>query len=177
MSQALFGPITQIGYLVDDLQAGVQQWIDRGVGPWTCFQNVVLQGQYRGETTRIEIDVALSYLGEQQIELIKLRAAPTSPYQDDLGQPILGIHHVAWLVDDLDDTVSKGLASGLEVVFRAESPGLRVAYLQPPGESGVLFEILEGESQRELIVHGIAAARNWDGSNPVQIIDLSPPAS
>ena len=172
MSQALFGPITQVGYLVDDLQAGVRQWIDRGVGPWTCFHNVVLQGEYRGQKTEIEIDVALSYLGEQQIELIKLRAAPTSPYQDDQGQPILGIHHLAWLVDDLDATVSRGLESGLEVVFRAQSPGLRVAYLQPPGESGVLFELLESDSQRDMIAQGIAAARNWDGSNPVHIIDF-----
>ena len=35
MSQAARGTIVQLGYLVSDVKAGMQHWIDHfGVGPW-----------------------------------------------------------------------------------------------------------------------------------------------
>ncbi|MCB1677573.1 MAG: VOC family protein [Halioglobus sp.] len=172
MISTLFGPVIQIAYLVEDLSAGVQRWIERGVGPWTCFHNVVLDGLYRGAATRVTIDVGLSYIGDQQIELIALRAGAVSPYQDEDGRPLLGIHHLAWLADDLDRAESEALERGLTVAFRAENAAVRVVYLESPDEPGVLFEFIEGTGQRELIQQGIAAVRDWDGCNPVHVIDF-----
>jgi hypothetical protein len=57
-------------------------------------------------------------------------------------------------------------------VFRAENPGTRVAYLQAPGENGLLFEFIESEATAQLIRDGIAATRNWDGTNPIHVIDF-----
>jgi len=36
----------------------------------------------------------------------------------------------------------------------------------------VLYEIIHGIGMRELIQQGIAAARHWDGTDPVHIIDV-----
>jgi methylmalonyl-CoA/ethylmalonyl-CoA epimerase len=173
MSQAKYGPIAQIGMVVDDLDRSIQRWIaTMGVGPWTVFRNVTLNGLYRGRETVVRMDVGLAYQGDVQIELIHVTNGAHSPYLDAAGKPLAGLHHLAWLTDDLDAVITRAAADGLQVVFSAESPGTRVAYLEAPGEDGVLFEHIESAATRDLIVEGIAAARGWDGTEPVREIDF-----
>ncbi|SNS61115.1 Catechol 2,3-dioxygenase [Sphingomonas laterariae] len=174
MTQAKYGPIDQIGYLVDDLDASIARWIDlMGVGPWTVFRNVSLNGSYRGQAGTVTMDVGLAYQGDVQIELIKITNETPSPYRDAAGQPILGVHHVAWVVDDLEAVVARAKADGLKVAFEATNPGTRVVYMEADGEPGVLFEFIESPATRDMINSGIVATRNWDGSNPVHVIDFA----
>lgn len=73
MRLARYGAIDQTGILVEDLDASIARWIDHsGVGPWTIFRNVRMDGSYRGEPTLVTMDVGLSYQGEMQIELIQV---------------------------------------------------------------------------------------------------------
>lgn len=173
-----FGPIVQIGYLVDDLDAAVARWTGRlGVGPWTVFRNVTLDGRYRGEATVVGMHVALGYRDGLQIELIEVTNHAPSPYRGADGHRLKGIHHVAWLVDDRDAAVAAMTARGLTLAFEAGNPGTKVAYLESPDEPGVLFEYIESPATRTLIAEGVAATRDWDGSNPVTVIDFAAPGS
>lgn len=174
MSQKKYGPIGQIGMVVENLDASIERWINTmGVGPWTVFRNISLQGQYRGQKGLVAMDVGLSYQGDTQIELIQVTNDTPSPYRDASGAPLVGLHHLAWMVDDLDATLEQAVADGLKPVFRAESPGTRVAYLEAEGETGLLFEFIESPTTRELVSSGIAATRNWDGTNPIHVIDFA----
>lgn len=173
MSSALLGPISQIGYLVESLEQSMERWRQHlGVGPWTLFRNVRLEGKYRGEPVTVTIDVGLAYQGDIQIELIQVTNDAKSPYRDAEGQPVRGMHHVAWVVDDFDQTLAQLTGTGLQMVFEASNPTTRVAYLENESEPGVLYEIIHGVGMRELIQQGIAAARHWDGSDVVHIIDV-----
>ena len=171
---ARFGAIDQTGILVQDLDASIARWIAHsGVGPWMVFRNVRMDGSYRGEPTVVTMDVGLSYQGEMQIELIQVTNDAPSPYRADDGRPLLGLHHLARIVDDLDEAVDAAIASGMELLFTAQNPGTRVAYLQVPGEPGQLFEFICGADMRAMCAVGIAAARDWDGSDPVTVIDFA----
>ena len=173
MAQAKYGPIAQIGMVVEDLDASIERWVaTMGVGPWTVFRNVTLKGHYRGQDTVVKMDVGLSYQGDTQIELIHVTNSALSPYLNSSGAPLSGLHHLAWITADLDASVAKAEADGLSVVFRAESPGTRVAYLEAQDEKGILFEFIESEGTQALITSGIAATRNWDGTNPIHVIDF-----
>lgn len=173
MTQAKYGPIVQIGMVTDDLHGSITRWIDTmGVGPWTVFRNVTLRGQFRGQDTVIKMDVGLAYQGDTQVELIHVTNGAVCPYLAADGTPLSGLHHIAWLTDDLDALLAEALADGLEIVLRAESPGTRVAYLEAPGEKGIFFEYIESAQTRQLIADGIAATRAWDGSNPIHVIDF-----
>jgi methylmalonyl-CoA/ethylmalonyl-CoA epimerase len=151
---ALKAPIDQIGILTDDLDRAVKDWTSRfGVGPWMVFKNVLMEGTYRGKPTSVTIDVALGYRGDTQIEFIK--------------------HHVAWLVEDLDTVTKEMEAGGLVRVFFAQNAAVRVGYFEDPAQKGMLYEIIEGQGQREMIRDGIAASKNWNGENAVTTIDFS----
>lgn len=168
MTQAALGAIVQVGYLVENLDDGIKSWADRlGVGPWTVFRNVTMNGTYRGEPTSVMIDVALGYQGDVQIELIEPTNAAASPYRDASGAVLTGIHHLAWLVDDLDAEAAKLTATGLEARFVAANEGARVIYFGAADAPGVLYELIESPVTREHIAHGIAATRAWDGKDPI----------
>jgi methylmalonyl-CoA/ethylmalonyl-CoA epimerase len=177
MSQALFGPIVQIGYVVSDLDAAVAaRSAGMGLGPWTIFRGSEMTGHYRGTATTVTMDVALCYQDGMQIELIQQRGVDPSPYLDVSGdtiRPKTGVHHIAWLVDDLDVALAAAKTRGLIPVFTASNAVVRVAYLCAPEEPDVLYELIEGADMRAMIDAGIAATAVWDGSNPITEIDLS----
>jgi len=174
MTQAKYGPIQQIGYLVDDLDASIARWIEMlGIGPWTVFRNVGLDGTYRGKAGVVTMDVALAYQGDVQIELIKATNQTPSPYRTEAGTPIFGVHHVAWMVDDLEAVIAGAIADGMTLAFRASNPATEVAYMERAEEPGLLFEFIQGQGMREMVAAGIAATRSWDGSNPVHEIDTA----
>jgi hypothetical protein len=170
-----FGPIRQVGYVVADLTASVRQWQrSLGLGRWCCFRNVALAAQYRGRATTVKMNVALGYQDELEIELIEPTSFVDSPYVDAAGRPVVGPNHLAWFSQDLDADVARARARGLEAIFLAHNAVTRVAYLEPPGEPGVRFELIEYtadglESWRERV----RAAREWDGSPSVIEVDLA----
>lgn len=173
MADGLFGPIDQIGFVVADLDRSIAERMRAlGLGPWTVFRGVTLEGRCRGEPTRVTIDVGLAYQGDVQIELIQPTGDALSPYRDAAGAPLCGMHHLAWIVDDLDAAVAGATARGLKPVFEAANPATRVAYLEAPGDAGVLYEFIEGPGMRAMVDAGIAAARAWDGGDPITIIEM-----
>lgn len=174
MSQLKNGPITQIGYVVENLDTAIAGWIETaGLGPWTVFRNVSMEGTFEGEATVVTMDVGMAYQGDVQIELIEPTNAARSPYRADDGALLCGPHHIAWLVDDLDAATAQAAGSGLREVFRAWNPGTRVAYFELPGQPHTRFEYIEGAAMPGLIAAGIAASQDWDGTNPVHVIDFA----
>ncbi|MGH8506483.1 MAG: VOC family protein [Stenotrophobium sp.] len=175
MNRKAWGPIKQIAYVVVDLDAGIQRWIEGfGVGPWLVYRNATMRGQCRGAKTAVKMHVGLSYQDDVQIELIQVISDTPSPYQDAAGRPRVGMHHIAWHAADLDGTVAAAKSRGLRPVFEASNGVVRVAYLESPQEPGPLFEFIEAAP---IILDGFAtgmqASRDWDGhSDPVHVIDF-----
>jgi len=173
MSKLKYGQIVQLGYVVKDLDAGIDHWMNTmGIGPWTVFRNVTMQGISRGKPTTVTMDVAMGYQNDMQVELIQQTSDTDSPYRTPEGAPILGLHHIAWLTENLDNDVAKAEADGCTTIFRAENPGTRVAYLTLPDEEGTRIEFIESSATAELIRSGIVATKEWDGSNPITVIDF-----
>jgi methylmalonyl-CoA/ethylmalonyl-CoA epimerase len=169
-----YGPVDQIGYLVPDLNAAVRGWIDRfGTGPWTVFRNAALEGEYRGRSGVVTMDVALGYQGDIQIELIAVTNDAPSPYRNAAGAPLIGLHHVAWVVDDLDSAVERACSDRLRPVYRASNLAVEVVYCEAEGLPGTFFEFICGPDTRAMMENGIAAAREWDGADPIVEIDLA----
>jgi len=68
----LFGPTVQQGYVVPDLQAAMQHWLARGIGPFFFEELRGYPGLYRGRETQFDLDAAFAYSGDQQIEVTQL---------------------------------------------------------------------------------------------------------
>lgn len=157
-------PIMQIGYLVPDLDEAVAAWHRQsGIGPWRVFRGVELAGTCRGDDVRVVIDVALSYSGETQIELIEAKSDAPSPYHREDGAPILGLHHVARITEDLAGEIARADERGQRLLFTGAAPGTEVAYFESPAMPNTILEYISGPHTRAMLAAGVAEARDWDG--------------
>ena len=167
---ASIGPVMQIAFVPDDFDAALRHWTQvMGVGPFFLLENITLEGmRYLGAPSDCRFTLALAYWGDVQVELIRQENDSPSIYRDHGNGG--SMHHVCILTDDIDAARATALASGAKLlveakvgedggVFYVDSggyPGGIVEVLQPATGSGAFFDMMR------------AAARDWDGSDPVR---------
>lgn len=167
-----FGPIFQLGYLVEALEPAIAHWVDAfGAGPFFVLSpRVFLELSVNGKPSddRRMIDaVALGQLGELQIELIVPGPAP-STYHDFLDQGQRGLHHVGIMSKRFDLDHAAAFDRGYVPETEARTALTRIAYFRPPG-AGSIVELVEHNDPTEQAFGRIReASLGWDGRAPVR---------
>ncbi|MCD6254337.1 MAG: methylmalonyl-CoA epimerase [Thermotogae bacterium] len=112
----------------------------------TAFYKDVL-GLNQIETEILEerkLKIAMIPIGESRIELLEPMEGEeaVSTFLKKRGE---GIHHIAFLVADLDGLLKRAVESGIRVIGKPSigAGGKRVAFLHPKDVSGVLVELVE----------------------------------
>lgn len=83
--------------------------------------------------------------GDSLVELLEA-SEPGSPIAKFVEKRGPGIHHVCFVVDDLDGSLERCRAAGLRLVDevpRIGAEGKRIAFLHPASTGGVLVELTE----------------------------------
>lgn len=173
-----FGPVVQIAYLVRDVDEAMAHWTRQlGVGPWTCFRNIRLDARYEGRPLELRIHEGLAYLGELQLQLVQSLNHPDepTPYQADLQRGRYGLHHVAFFTRDVDGDVARARAQGFDPVCSlADANGHRYYYCRSTAMPDVWIELLELYPYLEEVFRsGIAAAKAWNGRDPVRNVEYA----
>lgn len=162
--------IKQIAYVVDDLDAAIARWVEIvRAGPFFRFDGAsVADVRYRGQPAETEVSLALGNSGGIQIELIAPRGGAPSVFREVTR----GVHHLAYLARDFDGESERLAALGHAVAFALTLPGLcRVNYHDTLAAFGHFIEIWEStEAMRGFLEMVEAAARDWDGRDPVRRI-------
>lgn len=164
----IWGPIGQIGYVVDDLESSALQWTTSiGIGPWKVFNPAPFDSlRYHGEPTDALVGFALAFMGSVQIELIQQLNDAPSTYRDLLDTFGSGVQHLCFYPEDYDAALAAGLASGLTVVQDGDIWGVDFAYLH--GTDGQVIELARLSDERRTMRNAaIEAAASWDGQNPL----------
>jgi methylmalonyl-CoA/ethylmalonyl-CoA epimerase len=81
--------------------------------------------------------------GESLVELLEAED-PQSPIARFVAKRGPGIHHICFSVDDLDETLERCRAAGLQLIDekpRVGAEGKRIAFLHPRSTGGVLIEL------------------------------------
>ena len=123
-----------VGVVVGDLDAAVARYEALGFGPGERF-----------EVPEQRIVAVLFRAGPGYLELIQ----PTDPdgpiarFHAKRGDTV---HHVAYRVDDLTETLARLAAAGVRLIDPEPRRGLhgwRIAFVHPEAGSGVLTELVE----------------------------------
>jgi len=131
----VFGRIDHIGIAVEDIDAGIELY-EKSFGMELGLRETV---EEQG------VEAALLNVGEGHVELMA-PTGPDTPVGKFLAKRGAGLHHVAYAVDDIDSTLERLAASGIELIdakARVGIGGSRVAFLQPRSTGRVLTEIVE----------------------------------
>lgn len=91
-----------------------------------------------------EVEIAFLPIGDTQLELIQ-PTTPGSGVARFLAKRGEGLHHVAILVDDIDEELARLAGEGVPLIDRRSRPGPhgRVAFVRPEALGGVLLELIE----------------------------------
>jgi hypothetical protein len=168
------GPIRQIGYVVGDLDAALADWVALGVGPWFVVREHAQRVIYRGEPTEVTISIALANSGELQVELIHQHGDTPSIFTEFLGAGREGFHQLAWWTTDFEAAVAAAEAAGWPVVWTGDAEtSTRFVYVEPPpGGPATVYEIMElTELTAGMGTFVREAARDWDGSDPIRVVE------
>jgi methylmalonyl-CoA/ethylmalonyl-CoA epimerase len=131
----MFGRIDHIGVAVEDIDAALELYEGAFAMPLAHRETVEEQG----------VEAVLLDVGEGHVELLA-PLGPETAVGKFLARKGPGLHHVAYAVDDIDATLAKLSAAGLELIDSEPRVGIResrVAFLHPRSTGGVLTEIVE----------------------------------
>lgn len=167
-----FGKIAQIGYVVRDIDAAMDNWVKNGVGPWFYVDRVQTDYfRYRGVDSDMQMSVALANSGDVQLELIQPRNDAPSMYKDFLDSGREGMQHIAYWSTDFqalyNDAIAAGYVIGQEGSIGGEQG--RFAYLDTEHEQGTVIEISDVSGPKGQFFSYIRdVAAGWDGSDPIR---------
>jgi methylmalonyl-CoA/ethylmalonyl-CoA epimerase len=131
----MLSSIDHVGVAVADLEAALAFYRD-GLGmPLVHRETVAEQG----------VEAALLDVGDGHVELV-CPLSPDTPVGKFLERRGPGLHHVAYRVESVTDTLRACTAAGLRLIDETPRTGIRgsqVAFLHPASTGGVLTEIVQ----------------------------------
>ncbi len=131
----MFGRIDHIGVAVEDIDAGIELYANGFEMELSLRETVEEQG----------VEAALLNVGDGHVELLR-PLGPDTPVGKFVAKRGVGLHHVAYAVEDIDATLERLAALGLELIdakARVGIGGSRVAFIEPRSTGRVLTEIVE----------------------------------
>jgi methylmalonyl-CoA epimerase len=131
----MLGAIDHVGVAVQDVDSALALYRDALGMPLVHRETVESQG----------VDAALLDVGDGHVELLA-PLGPETPVGKFLAQRGPGLHHVAYRVADVSETLNALAAAGLRLIDESPRPGIRgslVAFLHPASTGGVLTEIVQ----------------------------------
>jgi methylmalonyl-CoA/ethylmalonyl-CoA epimerase len=131
----LFGRIDHIGVAVEEIDAAIALYGESFEMELAHRETVESQG----------VEAVLLDVGDGHVELLA-PLGPETPVGKYLAKNGPGLHHVAYAVGDIDATLEKIAATGIQLIDSEPRVGIRdsrVAFLHPRSTGGVLTEIVE----------------------------------
>lgn len=142
------GPLDQISFAVADVPGAVSA-LGPLFGEFDVRESVLAPGSivYRDREGGARLRLGICQSGAVEIELVEVLEGdwPTVEHIERHGP---GLHHVRFVVEDLDSNSSRMQAAGFSEVLRGVSPrGSRFAYLEAPEVLGpTIVELLQPPS-------------------------------
>ncbi|MEL7539201.1 MAG: VOC family protein [Pseudomonadota bacterium] len=138
--------ITQFSYVVRDLDAAIEHFADTfGVGPFFVLEHVPYRVcRFRGEAADIDMSVAMTYVGDMQLELVVQHNDTPSIFTEFLDKRGEGLQHVGRLVDDIASELAAFAERGIQPVQDGEAEnGTLFAYLDTDTIPGSMLELFQ----------------------------------
>jgi methylmalonyl-CoA/ethylmalonyl-CoA epimerase len=142
--------VAQVGFVVKDLDAAVEQyWKLFGIGPWhfyTYGKPLVKKMSYRGKPAEYRMRIALANAGPLRIELIQPLEGDTV-YGEFVRDHGYGIHHLGIVVKDIQASLRAAEEAGVAMTMDGSGFGLegdgRYAYLDTEGLICTTVELIQ----------------------------------
>lgn len=129
--------LNQVGFVVRSMERALALY-EPLFGPFSTMDPGPMTYDYRGAQEECKLRLAFGKSGDVEIELIEW-VSGGCPHKEFLDAGREGMHHLRFIVDDLETQVEAALAVGYEAIWRKRfGAGLAVAYLERSGDPLVI---------------------------------------
>jgi len=137
------GGLFQQAFVVDDFE-GAQHGLRSalGCGDFATLPASDIEYDFRGGRTTCALDIGFARSGNMQIELLR-PVRGVGLHSEFLASNGPGLHHLGFLVDDIDAEVAAADALGFERVQGATFGSLRFCYLDTWDAFGLYVELVD----------------------------------
>jgi len=141
--------LCQIGIVVRSIDETIKYYKKVfGFGPFEIRDVDYPTATYYGETAGYRGKRAFFHLGPIQMELIELKDGKTI-HESFLREKGEGLHHLGFVVKNLEEVKRKAEKAGLEVTQGFTRPdGTGFAYVDSDRVGGVIFELIQRPEKR-----------------------------
>jgi methylmalonyl-CoA/ethylmalonyl-CoA epimerase len=137
--------VGQIGMVVYSVDSTMKYFKSLGIGPWMLWEGAPEFTIEKHGSVNASLKIAMAYSGGIQLELIEVTSG-RSYYNDTLDKHE-GLHHLGYMVNNLEKLVDKCKAMGIEVLQRGQikSKGFTIdyAYMDTQAHCGVIIEFIQ----------------------------------
>lgn len=133
-----------MGILVRDVDRAVAHSIFRfGWGPFRVEEFQLTGAIFRGQPRDWKMKAAFTtHPGPVEIELFQVLEADAD-IRDFYWSRGGGLHHLGYLVEDLEEMLAELTRDGIEPVWHHRLPGVRLAFVDVDEVVGVRYELVE----------------------------------
>lgn len=165
--------LVQHAWFVRDLDAALAIWLERGAGPFRVARHMLIDTEYRGHPSRLELSVAWGQFDGMQVECIQQHNDAPSAFRDSYpdGPPpgTGGIHHFGMINSDYDKALAGCQALGYEPATAGNFDGTRFAHVDTRETLGFMTELTEATDAILNFYRDIEdSAKGWDGKDPLR---------
>ena len=131
----MLSAVDHVGVAVEDIEAALAIYRDTLGMPLVHRETVEEQG----------VDAALLDVGDSHVELLQ-PLGPDTGVGRFLARRGPGLHHVAYRVESVEETLKMLSAAGVRLIDERPRTGIRgsqVAFIHPSSTGGVLTEIVQ----------------------------------
>ncbi len=135
----MLSAIDHVGVAVEQIDAALAVYRDLLGMPLVHRETVQEQG----------VDAALLDVGDGHVELVA-PLGPETAVGKFLAKRGAGLHHIAYRVEDVEQTLSELKAAGARLIDERPRTGIRgsrVAFVHPSSTGGILTEIVQPKDE------------------------------
>lgn len=140
-----FSNVHHVGVIVRDVEKAAEFYQSLGIGP---FEPLIIEAEerrLRGKLINdLKLKVMMAHMGPIRIELLQPVKGKGYIWEEFLEEKGGGIHHVAFLVDDIEKEKAALIKKGLNHIFISKyKNGGGAAYFEPDENDGFVLEIFQ----------------------------------
>ena len=141
--QVTFSNFKQVGIIVKDIGKATEGLSHLGIGPFASLDaEPTVRWEEWGKPTEVKTKTRFAYIGQIEIELIEpISSCMQKEFLEKQGG---GIHHIGFMVEDIDKEVELMKDKGYRVVQRGWRPTAGgYAYFDTEESCSIMLEIIQ----------------------------------
>ena len=161
----------QLAYAVPDASEAARWWAGHlGAGPFFLRSHISLTDVvYRGRAAEFDHTSAYGQWGDVMVELVQDHGTAPSVVRERYGPTESGLHHVAFIVADLDDATAHLVSLGMALAMSARTTATRFHFVDAVATTGHMIELYQRTDRVEGFYAMVRdAAQGWRGEDPVR---------